>query len=194
MKLDIAFLSVAMPGERHNGDAVVVREEDDRTLFAVIDGLGHGSKAHDAAQEVVRLLEQVNLADGIEAIMRFLNESMRGNRGAAATVCVVHDDELSGCGIGNVEIRSRSSRIPLMLTPGILGRTIREIRCFRGPFGPGSRVALFSDGLSSRFALSEVDNLSPKRACETLLAQYGRGQDDTTVLVADVGGVCGTGR
>lgn len=194
MKLDIAFQSVAMPGETHNGDAVVVREEEDRTLFAVIDGLGHGRKAYDAAQQVVRLLQQVSLNDSIETIMRFLNESMRGHRGAAATVCIAHDGELAGCGIGNVEIRSRSSRIPLMLTPGILGRSLREIRCFRGPFGPGSRVALFSDGLSSRFALSEVDTLTPKRACETLIAQYGRRQDDTTVLVADVGGVCGTGR
>jgi phosphoserine phosphatase RsbX len=194
MKLDIAYKSIPMPGQRHNGDAVMVRDEGERNLFAVIDGLGHGTKASEAAQRVVRLLEQVDLSDGIAAIMRFLNESMRGSRGAAATVCVVHEGVIEGCGIGNVEIRSRSARVPLMLTPGILGRTIRDIRCFRGPFGPGSRVAMFSDGLSARFALMEVDNLPPKPACEALLAHYGRGQDDTTVLVADVGGLCGTGR
>jgi phosphoserine phosphatase RsbX len=194
MKLDIAFLSQPMPGEKFNGDAAVVRSDSERTLFAVIDGLGHGPKAHEAAQRAVRSLDEADLAEGLEAIMRLLNEAMRGSRGAAATVCIVHDGRLSGCGIGNVEIRSRSTQIPLVLTPGILGRTLREIRCFRGPFGPGARVALFSDGLSARFSLMEMDRLPPGPACEALMAQYGRGHDDTTVMVADAGGFCGTGR
>jgi len=184
--LDIAYRSIPMPGEKLNGDAVVTREHEGRTLLAAIDGLGHGAKAHEVAVKAVELLEGVDLAQSIETIMNALDDALRGTRGAAATVCVVEGDKLSGCGVGNVELRTAGCEVPVVLSQGILGGRVRVFRCFRGVLRAGARLVMFSDGLSGRFALREFGGSAPDELCELLLGQFGKQQDDTTVLVVDV--------
>src|SRR4051812_18381739 len=46
------------PGEELNGDAYFVSEYDGELLLAVIDGLGHGHGANEAARAAVETLEQ----------------------------------------------------------------------------------------------------------------------------------------
>ena len=188
MSPNVEFISRCMPSEKVPGDAAMFRQEGDWTLFAVVDGLGHGAKAHEAASKGIEALQSVTPEASIEEVMHELDASMRGTRGGAATVCILRGDQLSGCGVGNVEIRTRSARVPCVLTQGILGRHVRNFRYFRGSVKPGSRIALFSDGISARFALSELDPFEPREACEMLLSQHGRDNDDATVMVVDIGG------
>src|SRR5215213_8398817 len=46
------------PGEEVNGDAYFIGEHDGQTLLAVVDGLGHGQGAREAAQAALDTLEQ----------------------------------------------------------------------------------------------------------------------------------------
>jgi negative regulator of sigma-B (phosphoserine phosphatase) len=188
MSLEVVCSSVPMPGEKLNGDAAVVRQGDGRALLAVIDALGHGQKAHEVAAAAVEALEQVSLDESIERVMQRLDGALRGTRGAAATVCLVHGGELAGCGVGNVEMRLRGAAVPFVLSPGVLGRQVRTYRYFRGSFTGSARLVMFSDGLSGRFALTDFDRLPAKAACAALMGKFVRGNDDATVLVADAGG------
>ncbi|MFT3924583.1 MAG: SpoIIE family protein phosphatase [Myxococcales bacterium] len=188
MSLQIVVSSAPMPGETLNGDAVVVRESDELTLLAVVDALGHGEKAHEVAALAVKALQQAPLHEGIERIMHGLDAALRGTRGAAATVCLLQGGELSGCGVGNVEMRVRGAHVPFTLSPGVLGRQVRNYRFFRGTFSGNARLVMFSDGLAGRFALTDFDRFSARAACDALIEKFSRGSDDVTVLVADAGG------
>jgi negative regulator of sigma-B (phosphoserine phosphatase) len=186
MTLDVAYRSIPMHGETVNGDGVVYRSEEGRSLLAVIDGLGHGPKAHEVAVKAFEVLTAVALDQSLESIMSELDDALRSGRGAAATVCLIDGDRLAGCGVGNVEMRAAGCVLPVVLSPGVLGGRVRTMRCFRGVLQPGARLVMFSDGISGRFALRDFDDSSASELCETLMSRFGKNQDDATVLVADV--------
>ncbi len=189
MMLELGFTVRPYPGERCSGDATVVRHGDAVVLFGVIDALGHGEAAADAADRAVAHLEAVSLRDSIGVIIGALDVHLRGGRGAAALVCVARGDALEGCGVGNVELRSIGMRVPVLGTPGILGRgpAVRP-RVFTTRLIQGARLVLFSDGVSGRLRPDHRRELAAQAASAALLAQWGRDTDDAAVLVADVTG------
>jgi negative regulator of sigma-B (phosphoserine phosphatase) len=50
----------------------------------------------------------------------------------------------------------------------------------------GARLALISDGVSTRFRLEELRGLAPEEACKTIMDRHRRHDDDATVLIADL--------
>jgi len=181
----VAHLTRPREGERENGDAILVRELNGRTLIAVIDALGHGPMAAIASRAAVEQLAKAPLDQGIRRVVEGVHDQLRGTRGAAAMVCIVHEARLEGCGIGNVELRSLGSKVPTVLSPGILGAFINRIRTFEAQVVPGDRLVIFSDGLSSRIDFSIIKGQPPEAACRTLMDRHRRPHDDSTVLVAD---------
>jgi negative regulator of sigma-B (phosphoserine phosphatase) len=187
MMLDVAYLSTPKAGEQANGDAVVVRQEEDRALFAVIDALGHGPTAASVAAVAVSCLRHVALDCTIEDILLTLHRQLRASRGAAALVCLVQGNHLQGSSVGNVTLRgSTKEGLSFVSTPGILGSAIRRLRVFEAGLHAGDRLVCFTDGVSGRFRLEETRNLRPARACQAILDGYRRADDDSTVLVASV--------
>lgn len=185
MRLDISHATRACRGEVKSGDAVVVRVERAGVLFAVVDALGHGPLAADAAETAVRLLRAADLSIGLRAIMGELHEKMRATRGAAATLCLLRGDFLEASGVGNVGLRSFGMDVGLVLSRGVIGSRLRQLFVFQGPARPNARLVLFSDGIQPSFGREEAVKGSPLHASERLLARYGRDEDDATVLVAD---------
>jgi negative regulator of sigma-B (phosphoserine phosphatase) len=173
-------------GELANGDAVVVRPFGPGSLFAVIDGLGHGPAAAKAASAAVTLLESPALAGTAEGIVYELDRALKGTRGAAGLIGIVTGPMVSCCAIGNVDMRTHGVRLPVMLTPGIIGAGLRRARTFGGQLPEGSRLVVFSDGVSSRFTVAETVHLPPQVASRALLESHGRSIDDATVLVMEM--------
>jgi len=187
MKLAIAHRSLPASGEIRSGDAVVIRHHGDMTLVAVIDVLGHGPTAAEVADQAVHHLEQSPLGTAIEVI-EGLHGALRGTRGAAAAICVMRDDQLRGCSVGNVEVRVLGSPVAVLSTPGILGQRHHRLREFVGRLVTGDRLVCFSDGISSRTPFAELRGLRRDELCAVLMQQYRRSHDDATVVVADVEG------
>jgi negative regulator of sigma-B (phosphoserine phosphatase) len=193
MKLDVEYISKPMRGETANGDAVVIRKETSAGLLAVIDGLGHGPRAEHAAAIAVDVLKSVALSHDVEHMVKEVHSSLRGTRGAAALVCRVQASgsqagalQMTGCGVGNVEIRCRESRLIIMITPGVLGGRTPRFRTFHGPLRDNERVAIFTDGISPRFRLADMRELTLGETCRTIFTQHRRSHDDATILVADL--------
>mgnify|MGYP002777787165 CR=1 FL=1 len=172
-------------GERESGDAVLVRREGDAALLAVIDGLGHGKLAAQAAAAATESLARWPFGEDLEAAMRGVHEALRGTRGAAAGVCVVRPGSLVCCGVGNVEIRCIGAKVPILLSPGVLGARVQSFRICRAALPADVRMVLFSDGISYRAQLDSLRQLDPESLCDALMRDYRKNDDDASVLVCD---------
>lgn len=187
MKWSHFHVSVPKQGEKECGDTVVVRVEEGVVLLAVVDALGHGPAAAVVADHSRAFLAKAPLTADVRALTEGLHDALRGTRGVAAMCCLIRGDQMEGCGVGNIELRSSKSRVPVILTPGVLGVQATRLRVFQATLSLGARIALFSDGVSPRMDLERVDHLPAEEACKALLERYRRAHDDATLLVADLG-------
>ena len=118
--------------------------------------------------------------------MTVIHDALKGTRGAAATVCIVRDHKLEACAVGNVQLASTQSSVPLVLSAGILGHRVVNFRVCECVLSPGARVALMSDGISSGIRLEAFRQMNPEETCRAIMRGYRRHDDDATVLVADM--------
>lgn len=182
----VAYLTCPREYERESGDAVVVRQEGERLIFAVIDALGHGSPAALVARRAVEVVESADRETSALDLQMKLHRALANTRGAAALVCTVSQGRIEGCGVGNVEMRAIGAPVPVVLSPGILGLQVRKFRVFQQPITLPTRLVAFTDGISPRFSTAALNDLSPEQACARLFAQHRRLHDDASVLVADL--------
>jgi phosphoserine phosphatase RsbX len=186
VKLEAHHRSIAKRGETRNGDAVLIRKVGDATLIALIDALGHGPVAADTAAVALDFLTSQEDLSSVRGLMDGLHQRMHGTRGAAALICVIEAGHLVGCSVGNVELRSLVDKVPAVLTPGIVGIRLRNLRIFEASLRAGERLVMFSDGLSSSLRALDATGRVGLDACDFLMLKHRRDHDDATVVVVDV--------
>lgn len=182
----MAHRTLPKQGEFANGDAVVLRIEGEVALVAAIDALGHGEMAEHAAHKAVAFLEAWPLSEDLRDGMQGLHEVLRGSRGAAASVCLLRGQELVFCGVGNVEVRCFGTKAPILLSPGVLGARVQQFRMCRATLADGSRLVLYSDGISHRAPFEALHPLDPEGLCEELIRNHRKTSDDATAVVCDL--------
>jgi negative regulator of sigma-B (phosphoserine phosphatase) len=188
-----AYRTSPKQGERENGDAVLVRRGADSITLVVIDGLGHGRMAALAAHAAIECLGRLPITAEVEESMRAVHEALRGTRGAAAALCQLGGAPTTTpgtvsfvcCGVGNVEIRCLGAKLPILLSPGVLGARVQSFRICRGELPSGARLVMFSDGISQRAPLDSLRQLDPEPLCDTLMREHRKPDDDASVLVCD---------
>jgi len=178
------------PGESSNGDAYFVRRRAGATLLAVIDGLGHGHGAEEAARAALEVLSSWE-GEGLEDLFQRTHDRLRSTRGAVMGACVV--DTRRGAfyyaGVGNVEVRVFNSPEPIrpVSANGTLGARLGRLRGWQYPWAEGATVVLASDGLSASWDIGDYPGLlakSPQLMAGVLMRDYSRNSDDATILVA----------
>jgi serine/threonine protein phosphatase PrpC len=189
----IAAATRPHPAEKVNGDAWTLEQTGDVYRLTVVDGLGHGQLAHDAAARALEVLRARPELDPTAAL-KLCHDALRGTRGAA--VSIVKVDLAAGkvvfAGVGNVEARvlrdGREER-PIAFR-GIVGVALPSVRAFEYPLEGVRLVLLHSDGVSSRLrteALAAVEPDALTGAVEALLAEWGRPTDDATIVALRLG-------
>lgn len=186
MNLSVESRTRPKPGEQVNGDRVVVRTAEGITLMAVIDGLGHGPGAAEAANLAGDFLSAARPTTGALALLEGLHRALTTSRGAVGAVCLFDGRSVEYGGVGNVELRAHGLSLAQWQVPGILGQRAPRVRSSRSALKPGDRLLLFSDGISERFSLTELRNLSLSAACDAILDRFARPIDDASVLLAEV--------
>lgn len=154
----LGVVSIPFNGEVVCGDSYLALIEAKRSLFMVVDGLGHGTVASDAANEalkVVRAASQGSLSD----ILTNAHNALKATRGAAMSIAVIDHERsvVNYAGVGNVSatIASGSSTRGMSSRNGTLGAVLPKVQEYTYPFETGAMLFMFSDGLSSRSSLSD---------------------------------------
>lgn len=185
-----ATVTLPYPGEKVIGDGWIVRRFANCAIFMVVDGLGHGPYAAEAAREAERIVSVITEATPT-AILQDCHDALKKTRGAAMGCAVLDTDKglLHFGGIGNVAasiVAPESSR-SLTSHNGTLGHQIHKIQEFSYPWNPDSILIMHSDGLSGKWHLNDYPGIWSKQAAiiaGLLYRDFARGRDDATVLVA----------
>jgi anti-sigma regulatory factor (Ser/Thr protein kinase) len=178
------------PGEVECGDIWRVAARDNRAAFMVADGLGHGPSAAQASRAVAAVFDRNPMATP----GRFLEEAhaeVGHTRGAA--VAALDVDLATGAvrfaGVGNIagSILTEGVGKGLFSHNGTLGAQMRKPQEFEYAWPAGSLLVMHSDGIQSRWSLSDYPGLGqrdPALVAALLARDFRRGRDDVTVLVA----------
>jgi anti-sigma regulatory factor (Ser/Thr protein kinase) len=172
------------------GDRWAVRSEPTATWVLVVDGLGHGPGAEEAAVAVTGAFDAAPLVD-FPTLFGRLHAAARGTRGGVAAVCRI--DHVAGilhfAGAGNVvgRVLDRDGAVGLMSADGVLGTQEQgpTIRTVDRPWRPGATLLLWTDGVTQRGAVEAARRLGPHATvtAATLHRDAVRGTDDATVVV-----------
>jgi anti-sigma regulatory factor (Ser/Thr protein kinase) len=186
MKFGIASRPIL--GLNMNGDAYVTEEWNGQTLVAVLDGLGHGEEANMAsAQAKVYILQ--NRTKDVEQLILGLHADLHTTRGIAIGLAKIDrtTNQLFFCGIGNIEasIIGEPPMHPISLD-GIVGMSLRKVKRFEYRYDLLKAVILHSDGISSKFDMSDypASYEDPQKTSEQILNEWGKKHDDATILIA----------
>ncbi|HEY0077380.1 MAG TPA: ATP-binding protein [Pyrinomonadaceae bacterium] len=176
--------------EDANGDAYFIHQHEKKTLYAVIDGLGHGHGARAAAEVAIDVLAQWR-GEPLDELFWATNDALRATRGAVMAACVVDTAEsvFSYAGVGNVDVRVFDAPSSIRPVPnnGTLGVRLSNVRLWKHNWADGATIVMSSDGLSSTWDIKAYPSLlrkSPQMMAGILMRDYGRDSDDATVLVA----------
>jgi anti-sigma regulatory factor (Ser/Thr protein kinase) len=187
-------VSVAKAGEDVCGDAWSVSNAADVRTLLVVDGLGHGPDAAEAAVEAVRLFHRYN-GHTVANLLDYIHGGLRATRGAAVSVARFDPatKNINFSGIGNVAgvIITAGETKRMVSMAGTAGFNTRKIRTFDYPFAQGL-IILHSDGLASSWTVERYPNLAalhPSLIAAILYRDFTRRdftrlRDDATVLVA----------
>lgn len=185
-KVSAAWISRPRVGETACGDAVLVLARGESVLMIVVDALGHGPNAAAVSHAAIEWVRSTPSATTVLEITNGLHRALQASRGAAALVVSMSATGVEACGVGNVDLRSSTGRLPFVLTPGVLGVRLRAARSSRIEAPVKDRFIIFSDGISSRFDLRAAASLTPAEVASLLFTKHRHTHDDSSVLVADV--------
>jgi phosphoserine phosphatase RsbX len=178
--------------EHDCGDAHVVAFFEGGALVGVVDGLGHGWEAAQAAREAVSVLER-HAAEPVAELVQRCHEALRRTRGAVMTVASfdARGSSMTWAGVGNVEALllrgdpvAEPAREAVTLRGGVVGYQLPQVRASSLRVAPGDTLVMATDGIRSSFAADLRRHERPQEMAEGILARHARRADDALVLVA----------
>lgn len=188
--VEVGARSRPYPGLKVNGDAYVMRFLGDRRriVAAVIDGLGHGVDAHEAAVVAQRVVE-TNAGLNLVGLFQDAHQLLRPTRGAVMAVAVLHLDErrMEFLGVGNIEAVLINAKTSTQLTSlgGTVGHSMRSIRPFEYPWDGHHTLVMCSDGIRSAWRTQlpqEILQAHPDILTDSILSGFSRENDDATAI------------
>jgi len=171
-----------------SGDVYLVEEYGDGNIIAaIIDGLGGGEPAAQAARGAEEVIRQH--ADWpLQELVQGSHTALQATRGAVIGLLRLQaiGHKVSYVGVGNigVQVYSRQPIKPISKN-GILGFRLPSLLEMHYVYNPGDTFVLYSDGISSRFTLDGKIDIQrpPQRIAEQILETHGKQIDDATVVV-----------
>jgi negative regulator of sigma-B (phosphoserine phosphatase) len=177
-------------GRSVSGDAYLIKEEDEATLICLVDGLGSGEGAAEAAQAAIGCVE-VNGTLSLSDIMAKCHQALKGTRGAviALTRISFAESTVTFVGVGNIGVHVRSTALIKPISKnGIVGYRLPRLKEFVYPYTPGDLFVLHTDGISNRFTLDNAVWMQEAQDVQILADEiarnFGKENDDITVIIA----------
>jgi len=180
--------------EMTSGDLHVVAPFSGGALVCLIDGLGHGPEAADAARAAEAEL-LAHPGEDVIPLVRRCHEALRRTRGAVMSIASFSalDGTMTWVGIGNVDgllLRDAGagagsgSHEALAVRGGVVGVQLPPLRPETLAVSPGDTLVMATDGvaLPTPSAFHWVGD--PQELAESLVNRFAKGTDDAHVVVA----------
>jgi len=188
--LKIGVVSEPIAGETECGDGWGTRVLADSVTCMVVDGLGHGVLAAEAAREAEKILASTKETSPSN-ILRDMHDALKKTRGAAAAIARIDLIRrlVIFAGVGNISatVVAPDTRRGLASHNGTLGHHIGRSQEFTVPWNRDNILIMHSDGLSTRWDLDKYPGIrskDPGMIAAVLHRDFSRLRDDVTVLVA----------
>jgi serine phosphatase RsbU (regulator of sigma subunit) len=187
--IDWSASSQPRRGEIESGDQYLVTRIDRCALIAVIDGLGHGAAAAEAARVAVNTI-QSHATQPLDEVARLSHDALRATRGAVMTLASIDCDKgtISWLGIGNVAaviLRAASSDTEsLVLRGGVVGQRLPTVLPVTRPWMQGDTLVITTDGIRWDPYHGNLRADPTEVIVRRLVEQNADGDDDALVVVA----------
>lgn len=188
--LEWGVVCVAKRDEEVCGDAWAVSAGHGRDAVFIVDGLGHGPLAFEAAQQALRAFHE-HARERPESSLKALHEALRSTRGAVAAIAEIDwgRREIHYAGAGNIAgtlVPVEGKEASLVSHGGTLGEMVTRFQEFTHPWPEQGLLVLHSDGLSSHWELECYPGLTrkdPTLVAGVLYRDFASRRDDVVVLV-----------
>ena len=184
-------------GEGESGDLHMVCCNQNGVLIAVIDGIGHGEEAAEAARTAATVL-RTSADEPVISLVELCHEKLKGTRGAVLSLAFISAEQkmMTWIGVGNVQgvlVRADTKRgnvqESILLRAGVVGSKLPSLQASVLPVSQGDTVVFATDGIQSDFSTSLSARENPQRAADRILNKYRSRNDDALVLVARLTGI-----
>ncbi len=177
-------------GQQICGDAWSVIEGDGKLWVTLLDGLGHGPLACEAARRAVDVFRKLNRDDTPGDILRAAHAALRSTRGAvmAAAMFDPRARSMTYAGVGNIVaiVNTGDVNQHLVSTDGTVGYNMRLVRESVADWNTRSVFIATTDGLSTRWNLNRHPDLlhhHPVVIAHVLHRDFARDNDDASIVV-----------
>jgi anti-sigma regulatory factor (Ser/Thr protein kinase) len=182
-------VSIAVEREEVCGDAWEVIETAGALRAMVVDGLGHGPFAEQAAREAVAVFRS-QATTGVASTLKLVDQALTKTRGAAGAIVELCPEkgQVTAAGVGNISMRvlNNGESKSFGCDNGTLGTGVPKIREFTQPWMQGSVLVMHSDGVKTHWTLDDYPGLGrrhPGLVAGLLYRDFRRERDDVTVIV-----------
>jgi len=187
--LDRGCAGAPYEGEARSGDLAVFAPTATGALACLIDGLGHGPDAADAAEacgEIVRAHADWDAQELLEAC----HQALIDTRGVVMTVAWfdLERETLSWAGVGNVDARLVRSGPELreevaLVFGGVLGYRMPRVRPATMPLARGDLLVMITDGIDGAISPGLAGGGAAQTMADRIFEQHAKGGDDALVVV-----------
>ncbi len=187
LPLRFGAVSVPVEGELECGDTWHLEHRGDETALLVVDGLGHGPFAAEAARAAAGAFEAAPFEQPQDVMAR-ANGPLSKTRGAAAACARLSGNRVSYAGVGNISgaLVSHEKSQGLVSHSGTLGVNQKRAQQFEYTRDRGALLVMHTDGISARWDLKNRPDVlvrHPAIIAAMLYRDHARGRDDVTVVV-----------
>lgn len=195
--IQYAIATATLLGEQESGDRHLVVSTATGTLVAVVDGLGHGAPAAEAAEIAVATLQRY-AGESVIALVRRCHEAMKTTRGGVMSLAFfdMRDHTVTWLSVGNVEgvlvhpdPLAAPARESIMLRGGVVGFRLPPLKAYVMPVVPNDLLIFATDGIRGGFEQGLCLTCSLQELADSICERFNKGNDDALVLVARYRGV-----
>jgi phosphoserine phosphatase RsbX len=187
--LDRGVAGAPMEGESRSGDVAVFAGTASGGLACLIDGLGHGPEAADAAERCADIVRANADAPAAE-LLDLCHSSLRDSRGVVMTAAWLDlaAQTVSWAGVGNVDARlvhagPQAREDVALVFGGVVGYRMPKVRVATMPLTRGDLLVMITDGIESAISPALAGAGAAQTLAERIFAMHGKGTDDALALV-----------
>ncbi|MEI7839456.1 MAG: ATP-binding protein [Methylococcaceae bacterium] len=188
---EFGVISRPKPGETANGDTFIIKHIRAATLVGVIDGVGHGELARQAANAARQYVER-HADSPLLDIFRGVDRACSVTRGVVMALAVFDwtQGSFRFASVGNIEVKVFNhdrEKLKFVTRRGVVGKFAPPPVVTENQWQAGDKMALYSDGISSHWNWHEFTNDAMSTAPVIAKQIYNTTQkdhDDATILIA----------